>query len=131
MNEFWKATALVLISVILCLTVGKREKDLAILLSMTACCLVAGVMLFYISPIVDFVKNLEAVANLQNGFLSILLKSVGIALVAELAEMICKDAENASLGKMIQLLGSVVIVSFSIPVLQSFLSMVQEILGNL
>lgn len=131
MEEFWKAAALVLLSVILGLAVGKREKDIAALLSIAACCMVAVVLLSYIRPVLDLVWELEAIANLQDGFLSIVLKAVGITFIAELAGMICKDAGNETLGKTVQMLGSAAIVSFSIPIVRAFLSMIQEILGQL
>ena len=69
--------------------------------------------------------------NLRSDLLGILLKAVGIGLISEIAAVVCSDSGNAGLGKMIQLIGSVVILWLSIPVFQALLDLVQTILGEL
>ena len=131
METFWKAAAIVLITVILGLAVGKQEKDIAALLTMTGCCLLGIFAVSYLEPVLDLLRELESVGQLQSGMLGILLKAVGIALTAEIAGMICADAGNGSLGKTLQLLGSAVILYLSIPIFQAFLTLIREILGEL
>ena len=131
MTEFWKAAAMILIAVVLGLAVGKREKDISVLLTMAVCCMTAMIAVSYLEPVLDFLWELESVGNIQKGFLGILLKAVGIALIAEVAGMICSDAGNGSLGKTLQMLGSVVILYLSIPINNALLTLIREILGEL
>ncbi len=122
---------MILIAVVLGLAVGKREKDISVLLTMAACCMTAMIAVSYLEPVLDFLWELESVGNIQKGFLGILLKAVGIALIAEVAGMICSDAGNGSLGKTLQMLGSVVILYLSIPIYNALLTLIREILGEL
>lgn len=131
MEEFWKATAAILLTVILGLAAGNKEKDIAVLLTMTACCIASGIMVSYLQPVIDLLWELEAIGEIQGSMLGILLKMVGIALVAELAGMICSDAGNGSLGKAMQMLGSAAIMYLAIPIFRSLLTLIQEILGKL
>lgn len=131
MSDFWKATAAVLITVFLSLAIGKQEKDISVLLAMVVSCMSAMIAISYLIPVLDFLRELEAVGNLQNGMLSILLKAVGIGLVAELARLICEDAGCGSLGKSLQLLGSATILYLSVPVFRTLLTLLQDILGEL
>lgn len=131
MSEFWKAAAAVLLAVILGLTVGKQEKDLSVLLTMTVCCMVAIVAVSYFEPVLDLLWQLESMGELQNGMLGVLLKAVGIALVTELAGMICSDAGNGSLGKTLQMLGSAAILYLSVPIFEALLTLIRDILGEL
>lgn len=131
MTEFWKAAAMILIAVVLGLAVGKQEKDISVLLTMAVCCMTAMIAVSYLETVLDFLWELESVGNIQNGFLGILLKAVGIALIAEVAGMICSDAGNGSLGKTLQMLGSVVILYLSIPIYNALLTLIREILGEL
>ena len=131
METFWKAAAIVLITVILGLAVGKQEKDIAVVLTMTVGCILGVFAISYLEPVLDLLRELESVGQLQSGMLGILLKAVGIALTAEIAGMICADAGNGSLGKTLQLLGSAVILYLSIPIFQAFLTLIREILGEL
>lgn len=130
MDGFWKASAAVLLTVVLVLALGKREKDISVLLTMAVCCMVTAVAMSYLEPVLDLLWEVEAMANVQDGMMEILMKAVGIGLVVEIAGMICTDAGNSSLGKTIQMLGTVVILSLSIPLFRGFLTLIQEILGQ-
>lgn len=130
MDGFWKASAAVLLTVVLVLALGKREKDISVLLTMAVCCMVTAVAMSYLEPVLDLLWEVEAMANVQDGMMEILMRAVGIGLVVEIAGMICSDAGNSSLGKTIQMLGTVVILSLSIPLFRGFLTLIQEILGQ-
>ena len=79
----------------------------------------------------DFLRQLESLGNLNSQMVQILFKVVGIGLVSEIAAMICSDAGNASLGKSLQILGSAVILWLSIPVFQTLLELIRQIIGGL
>ena len=131
MAIFWKAAAAVLITVILCLALGKQEKDISAILSMTVCSMVMVSVLIYLEPVLDFLRELEAVGDLKGDFLGILLKALGIGLVAEIASCVCADAGNTSLGKSIHTLGSAVILYLSLPVFRSLMEMLSRILERI
>lgn len=120
-----------LVTVVLGLTVSKQEKDITVLLTMAACCMAGAAAVSYLEPVMDLLWELEALGQLQGGMLGILLKAVGITLVAEIAGMVCADAGNGTLAKTLQMLGSAVILYLSIPVFQAFLTLIREILGEL
>lgn len=123
--------AAILVTVVLGLAVGKQEKDITVLLTMAACCMAGVAAVNYLEPVLDLLWELESLGQLQGGMLGILLKAVGITLVAEIAGMICTDAGNGSLAKTLQMLGSAVILYLSIPIFQAFLTLIREILGEL
>lgn len=131
MAVFWKAAAWILTAVVLVLAVGKQEKDLALMLTMAVCVMAVGAALSFLEPVISFLYRLEELGDLQSGVLEILLKIVGIGLVSEIAEMICKDSGNASLARGMELLGSAVILSLSLPILETFLDLIQRILGEI
>ena len=127
---FWKAAAGALITVLLGLALGK-SRDFSMLLSLAACTMISILALTYLEPILEFIRELEGIRQLQGDMLSILLKAAGIGLVAEIADMICADAGNASLGKSLQLLGTGVILCLSLPILRTMLDLIQMILAEI
>lgn len=131
MELFWKGAAGILIGAVLCLTLGKREGDLALLLTMAVCCMVSVGTLRCLQPVISFLFRLEALAGISSGVLKILLKITGVGLVTELAAMICREAGNISLAGSMQFLGSVVMVQLSIPIWESLLELMENILGVL
>ena len=131
MELFLKAAAGTLLTLVLILTVGKQEKDIALLLGIAVCCMLAMLALSCIRPVLDFLYRLEAVGNLREYGLGTLLKMVGVGLVSELVAGLCQDAGNGSLGKQVQFLGTAVILRLSLPLLETLLDLMERLLGEL
>ena len=128
MADFWKASVLVVLTVILGTAIGRTEKDISVVLSAAACCMVALTAVHYFSEVVTFLWQLSASAEEGSRFLEPLLKITGVAILTELTCLISGDAGNASLGKSMQILGNAVILNLSLPVFEALIAVVQEML---
>ena len=131
MNIYFKVISGVLLAVSLCLVVEKRDKDLALVLSIAVCCMVAAASATFLSPVLSFWKKLEDVGQLDHTMVDILLKAVGIGLLGELVSLLCQDFGRNAVGKTVQLLSSAVILWLSLPLFQSLMDMLERILGGL
>lgn len=131
MTLFWKALGLAMMALVLALVVGKREKDFALLVTLAACCALVGAAAEYLGPVLDFFRELEQTAQLPPDMLGLLLKALGIGLVAEIGGTVCADAGNGSLAKQLQILGNAAIIYLSLPIFSSLLTLIREILGKL
>lgn len=130
MDIFIKATAGILITVVLCLVLSKEKKDISILLVIAVCSMVAAVAIGYLQKVIDFIETLENVGNLNSELISILLKCVGIGLLSQITSMICTDSGNAALGKVLQILASAVVLWLCIPLFTQLLELVESIMGT-
>ena len=130
MELFIKAVAVVLVTVVLALALHKQGKDFSLLLTIIVCCMVTTAALTYLDPVVSFFKQLQTQAQLDSEMLKILMKAVGIGLLAEIASLICSDAGNAALGKTIQVPASAVVLWVSLPLLNGLMELVGQILGE-
>lgn len=128
---FWKAAAAGLITVVLGLALSKQQKDISTMLTMAVCSMIGVCAFVYLEPVLDFLRELENLGDLQGDMLGILLKALGIGLVSEIAAMVCADAGNSSLGKTLQILGGCVILYLSLPIFRSFLDLMGQILEGL
>ena len=131
MDVLLKATAGVLLTVIISLILSRQGKDFGIILVICVCCMVCCAAINYYQTILDFVRKLEQIGNLNTDFISIIMKSLGITLLTEITVMICSDSGNAALGKVIQILSSAVIVWLCIPLFSKLLELVENVLGYL
>lgn len=131
MTDYLQAVAGVLVAAILSLTLSKTGKETAMLLTMAACCMVAVIALRYLEPVWEFLDQLRQQTQLDSSMVSILLKVVGIGLIAEIAALVCTDAGNTSLGKSLQILASALILWLAIPLLNSLMTLVTDILGGI
>ena len=128
MEQYWKTLGGILIVLVLWISLQKQEKDLSLLLSMAGCILGAMVLLSLLEPAVGFLQEIEVLAGLGEGVMGTLLKVLGVGLTGELAAMLCNDGGNAALGKLAGLLTTAVMLLLSIPMMQSLLTLIQEIL---
>lgn len=131
MELFLKTAVGTILTLVLILTLGKQEKDIALLLCMGACCMIGYLALSSLRPVLEFLYRLEAVGNLQEYGMGALLKMVGIGIVSEVVAELCQDAGKGSLGKQIQFLGAAVILKLSLPLLETLLELVEELLEAL
>lgn len=93
--------------------------------------MIACVTIHFLQPIYDFVDELVALGNFDSDLLEIVLKSVAIGLLAEITSMICTDAGNAAMGKILQTLASVLILWMSLPLFSGLIEIAKEILNEL
>ena len=129
MESYWKACAIMILTVVLGAALGKTEKDLSVVLTLAACCIILMVALEYLSDILVFLWELGSGIGDRNPFTGTLLKIAGVALVTEVSSLFSADAGNSSLGKAMQILGNSVILFLSLPILDGFLEIIREILG--
>ena len=126
---FWKATAIVILSVILGAAIGRTEKDIAVVLTTVSCCGIACLAIEPLSEVIAFILNFRIISEYQSPFAGVILKIIGVAVITEITALISVDAGCSSLEKAMQFLGSATILSLSLPLFESFLDIIQEILN--
>lgn len=131
MDVYFKTIGGAMIALILCLALSRAGKDYGLLLGVLSCCMILMAVVAYLEPIVAFFLDLVDLIPMDSSILQVLLKTVGISIVGEIAAMICTDSGNSALGKALQLLTSVLILWLSLPLLQTLLDMIRQILEAL
>ena len=131
MDRFFQIAAGVLVAVVLCLVLSKQAKDMTVVLTVAVCCLVLLAAAAYLQPVLAFVDRLQELGQLDSKMSQILLKSVGLGLVTEIAVLICNDSGYAALGKTLQIAATMAVLWLSLPLMESLLEMIQRIMGEL
>lgn len=131
MDIFMKACGGVLIAVLLGLTLEKSWKEAAMLLSLCTVCMIGVCAVVYLEPVVELLYSLQRKTGLDGNLLQALIKITGIALITEIAALVCTDSGNAGLGKAVGLLGTAVILCLSVPLIQQLLELAETILGGI
>ena len=131
MDIFWKAVAAALITAILCLVVGKQSKEWSVLLTLFVSAMIVVNAMQYMGQVMAFLDRLQELIGIEEELLSILLRSVGISIVGELAQGICTDSGNSSLAKVIQLMTVILVLWMSLPLLEQLLQLVGDVLEGI
>ena len=129
MELYFKGAAGILLAAVLGLALQKQEKDLLAVLTAAVIAMAAVLMLHLLEPVLELLRQLEQVGNLRSDALELLLKAAGIGLTAEVAGLVCADAGNAALAKMLRLLGTAAILCLSVPMFTALLECITEMVG--
>jgi len=130
MDNVFKIVAAVFIAVVLHQLLSRRDKDIALLLSIVVCCMVLLCAIRYLQPVTEFFDTLQRFGNMERNVLSILLKCTGIGLLAEMTSLICKDTGNSAMGKALEILAAAVILWLSLPLFTALIELAEEIMGE-
>ena len=129
MTEYLRFTAVTLIGLILALVLGKQSKELGLVLTMGVCALVSIGALAFLEPVTELLRELRDLGDLDGQALTILIKCAGIAVLSDLASILCTDAGEGAMGKALGLLSSGAMLWLSLPLLRQLLELIGEVLA--
>jgi stage III sporulation protein AD len=131
MVEYLQWAAVVLIGLILSLVLGRQSKDMSLLLTLAVCVLVCLGALEFLEPVTELLRELRRLGGLDSEAISILLKAAGIGLLSELAGLLCADAGESALGKVLQILSNAAILWLSLPLFRQIIDLIGEVLAKI
>ncbi len=88
-------------------------------------------MIFIISQlggVYEVVRELAGKLNMDDTYLTIVLKVVGIAYLAEFGSQLCEDAGEKAIGGKIQWAGKVMIFVVATPVILALVSLIADLI---
>mgnify|MGYP000065455441 CR=1 FL=1 len=143
MDRFLQAAALAMVGAVLALVVQKQAKEISILMVIACSAVILALAAWFLEPVVDF-ASLEVsgqaasggtasplpalLGQLDGATVTILLKTAGVGLLAELAGAVCEDAGEGTLAKMVRLCGSAAALYLALPLFTSVLDMIGDML---
>lgn len=121
--------ALVAISgMTLALLVGGMRRDISIWIT-----IICGIIIFFFGIrkfdyIVDMFHELADFTGIDEKYIKVILKMIGIAYVSEFTASICKDAGQNAIAGQVEFFGKMSMIVVSLPVLQSLLETIGELI---
>ena len=88
-------------------------------------------MIFIVSQldgVFTVIKDLAVKMKMDNTYLNIVLKVVGIAYLAEFGAQLCEDAGEKAIGSKIQLTGKVMIFVIASPVILALVELITDLI---
>ncbi len=117
-----------LIALIIIVILKQYKPEFAMYVSLGAGILIFAIIATKISGIIEVLRSLASKSTINNGFLVLLIKITGIAILTEFAVSVCKDSGESAIASKVDLGGKVIIMSMSIPIMSSLLETIIKIL---
>ena len=83
----------------------------------------------YLEIIIETMQEVAATINLDNKYITTLLKMLGVTYVAEFASGICKDAGYQTIASQIEIFSKLTILVLSLAILVALLQTIQNFLA--
>ena len=78
--------------------------------------------------IIDAINKIQDYISINENYIVILIKIIGITLVSEIASNICKDCNYNAVANQIDLFGKLTILATGMPILMALLDTINEFL---
>ena len=128
MDSVIKIIGIGLIALIIIIIVKQYRPEFAIYISIIAGCIILYLIIDKLHGVVDLLRTISQKSGINSGFLSLLLKITGIAILAEFAINICKDSGEGAIASKIEIGSKVVIISMAIPIISNLLDVILKLI---
>lgn len=118
-----------LIACALSLAIKQIRPEFGIYIPITAAIIIFVYAVSELCGIIDALSLRLEKFGMDKAYLKVLMKSLGLAYVAQTAADICKDAGESALSSKVELCGKVMILSLCIPVIFDVLDMIDEVIS--
>ena len=98
-----------------------QKGEYGIYIALAASVLILSIGITKLEVILAVMKEIQGYIQINESYLSLLIKIVGITYVAEFASSLCKDAGYAAVAGQIEVVGKLTILTISMPVLLALL----------
>lgn len=130
MQTFVHVLIIGIIAVIFSAILKKNNAELAVLLSLGACVLIALLLLNLTEPLLDFFAKLRDLSGLDRQMMTPLLKTIGVGLLTQICATVCDDAGEKAVAGLIEVCGGLLALYVSLPLLEAVIQMVETMSGG-
>lgn len=117
-----------IVSAVICKITEKENKEIKVLIVLAAVCVVFMKCLECISGISSQIQSLFEMADIDDEYIKILFKGLGICCITQLACDFCRDCgENAVAGQA-ELAGKIALLIISLPLFSAITDIVKTLL---
>ena len=114
---------LALVSAVLCILIKQYKPEYAMLVSLACGIIIFLAVLLNLTPAFDVMDNLIQKANINQQYMTILLKALGLCYVTQLACDTCNDAGQTSIASKVDLPGKTAVIVVSLPLFNALVDM--------
>lgn len=114
------------VGTLLALQFKNGKNEYGIYLSIAISLLLFYGMKDHLAIIAETVSMIGTTVKLEAGYLTALLKMLGVVYLAEFASAICRDAGNQTIAGQIEVFAKLMILALSMPILEALLLTIRE-----
>lgn len=127
--EIVRVVGIGMVAVVLLAVLRPVRPELAVLLACAAGAYILFLVLGWIGPVLQLLRELALRANVNFQFLNLILKIIGVAYLAEFGAQVARDAGEGSVAAKIELAGKVIVLALAVPIFAAVMEVVLRMLA--
>ncbi len=126
--DIFKIVGIGLSAAVLAVFIKNWRSEIAIQISLVAAAIIFFIAVPYLKIIFQMFRDISNRIGLDVKYINLVLKVIGIAYVAQFGAELCRDSGESALASKIEFGGKIIIVTLSMPVLYSFLEIIEAVI---
>lgn len=119
---------LAVLGVTLAVTMRSFRPELSLLIGVSTGIVVLLSVVGELTGVIDTLRTVAQQYGVDDGYLGVLLKIIGVAYLAQFGVQICRDAGESAAAAKVELAGRILILSAALPAAVAMLSAAAELL---
>lgn len=115
-------------AVLVAILFKKGKEEYSLYISIAACVLIILSGIGKFDVILDAINKLQEYVNINEAYIEVLIKIIGITYVTEVAASLCRDSGYQAIGEQIELVGKLTVLAVSMPILLALLETINNFL---
>ena len=107
-----------LVGMVIAVLLRQYKPEYAVFVSLAVGILIIGMLCSQLLPIFDELKEMLSKASLSLEYIGILVKSLGVCYLTQLASDACRDAGETAISSKLELAGKITVLSFRAAVIR-------------
>ncbi len=119
-----------LIGMIIAVLLRQYKPEYAAFISLAVGILIVWKLCTQLFPIFEEMKEMMSGVNLSLEYIGILVKSLGICYLTQLASDACRDAGETAISSKVELAGKITVLSLGMPLFGKLLEIVKKLVSQ-
>lgn len=113
---------------IMCKLFSDNGKEYALYIKLAAAAAVMSMIIIFVSPIAETIRNIYSRAGADEEYLTVLFKALGICYITQFACDICRDSGENALASQAELAGKISLMIIALPLFESLADIVARLI---
>jgi stage III sporulation protein AD len=118
-----------LVGTVLAIVIKQYRPEFGVYISLITGILILAGLLAVIRPVIDTIYDLAGAVQLSDIYGEVLLKSVAVCYIVQLASDTCRDAGETAIAGKLETGGRIAIILLSLPLFRSIANVVIQLMG--
>ena len=118
-----------IIGALLALQLKSVKAEFSVYLGIAVSVLIFLSMAEKLRELITVIREILEMVDMNQSYIGLLFKMLGITYVAEFSSAICKDAGYQTIASQIEIFGKLTILVMSLPIVLALMKTIQEFLG--